>query len=320
MFVDDRWSADDIPLSHLKGPGVVLDIREKVKKNPLAELTVDDITSWTEANGPLPHGAVVFVLTDWNSWLGDKLPAYHSVVNITEFSGISLDAAKYLTALKGDSGLGVVGVGIDTSTANPTHVELFEDNIYVLENVAKLEMLPAKGFRVIVKPMSTKRVTDSTIPDNGFQVMMNPTNTTKEGIVPVRIFASIQVADDDASTSILDADDDDDASTSIPDADDDDDASTSIPDADDDDDASTSIPDADADAASTSIPDADADAASTSIPDADDDDASTSIPDADDDDASTSIPDADDASAHGAVTYLAPVLLVLIAVMHIITV
>ncbi|XP_069977896.1 uncharacterized protein [Penaeus vannamei] len=322
-FFKERWHADDIPLSRLMGPGVVLDIQEKAKKNPLAELAVDDITSWTEANGPLPDGAVVFVLTGWGSRYGDKL-AYFGTNNSDgsnlKFPGISLDAAKYLTALKGDSGLGVVGVGIDTSTANPTHVELFEDNIYVLENVAKLEMLPAKGFRVIVKPMSTKRVTDSTIPDNGFQVMMNPTNTTKEGIVPVRIFASIQVADDDASTSILDADDDDDASTSIPDADDDDDASTSIPDADDDDDASTSIPDADADAASTSIPDADADAASTSIPDADDDDASTSIPDADDDDASTSIPDADDASAHGAVTYLAPVLLVLIAVMHIITV
>ncbi|ROT82084.1 cyclase [Penaeus vannamei] len=58
----DRWHVDEIPLSRLMGPGVVLDIQEKAKKNPLAELTVDDITSWTEANGPLPDGAVVFVL------------------------------------------------------------------------------------------------------------------------------------------------------------------------------------------------------------------------------------------------------------------
>lgn len=45
----------------------MVDIQEKAKKNPLAELTVDDITRWTEVNGPLPDGVVVFVLTGWGS-------------------------------------------------------------------------------------------------------------------------------------------------------------------------------------------------------------------------------------------------------------
>nr|XP_027208026.1 uncharacterized protein LOC113801793 isoform X1 [Penaeus vannamei] len=183
-FFKERWHADDIPLSRLMGPGVVLDIQEKAKKNPLAELAVDDITSWTEANGPLPDGAVVFVLTGWGSRYGDKLAYFgsnNSDGSNLKFPGISLDAAKYLTALKGDSGLGVVGVGLDTpsldngaSTTFPTHVELFEHNIYGLENVANLERLPAKGFHVTVMPMKIREGSGG----------------------PARIFASIPDADD----------------------------------------------------------------------------------------------------------------------------
>ncbi|XP_037779583.1 isatin hydrolase-like [Penaeus monodon] len=185
-FFKDRWHVDDIPLSRLMGPGVVLDIQEKAKKNPLAELTVDDITRWTEVNGPLPDGVVVFVLTGWGSRYGDKQAYFGSNSSDgsnLKFPGISVDAAKYLTALKTDSGLGVVGVGLDTpsldngaSTTFPTHVELFKHNIYGLENVANLERLPTKGFHVTVMPMKIREGSGS----------------------PARIFASIPDAGDDA--------------------------------------------------------------------------------------------------------------------------
>ncbi|XP_047476766.1 isatin hydrolase-like [Penaeus chinensis] len=162
-FFEGGWHVDEIPLALLMGPGVVLDIQEKTENNPLAELTVDDITRWTEANGPLPAGVVVFVLTGWGNRYGDKQSYFGSNSSDgsnLKFPGISVDAAKYLTALKIGSEQRVVGVGLDTpsldngaSTTFPTHVELFEHNIYGLENVANLKELPAKGFHVTVMPM-----------------------------------------------------------------------------------------------------------------------------------------------------------------------
>ncbi|XP_042880405.1 isatin hydrolase-like isoform X2 [Penaeus japonicus] len=183
-FFKDRWHVDEIPLSHLIGPGVVLDIQDKVKDNPLAELTVSDITSWTDANGPLPDGVIVFVLTGWGSRYGNKSayfgPNSSGGSNLT-FPGISVDAAKHLTAYYNDTGRRVVGVGLDTPSVDngasvtfPTHVELFEHNVYGLENVANLEMLPGKGFQVTVMPMKIREGSGG----------------------PARIFATIPGADD----------------------------------------------------------------------------------------------------------------------------
>lgn len=45
--------------------GIVVDIREKVKKDPTAELMADDLMEWMDEHGPLPDGAVVLVLTGW---------------------------------------------------------------------------------------------------------------------------------------------------------------------------------------------------------------------------------------------------------------
>ena len=59
--------------------------------------------------------------------------------------GIGLDAAKFLTSYQATSGNRIVGVGIDTASIDvgnshlyETHVELFTNNIYGIENVANL--------------------------------------------------------------------------------------------------------------------------------------------------------------------------------------
>ena len=44
-----------------------MDIRDKVKEDPTAELTASDLMTWMNNHGPIPDKAVVFVLTGWGS-------------------------------------------------------------------------------------------------------------------------------------------------------------------------------------------------------------------------------------------------------------
>lgn len=60
-------SSNLLKFKYLLLVGVVMDIRDKVKENPTAELMADDLMAWMDENGPLPDGAVVLVLTGWGS-------------------------------------------------------------------------------------------------------------------------------------------------------------------------------------------------------------------------------------------------------------
>ncbi|KAK8405168.1 hypothetical protein O3P69_001619 [Scylla paramamosain] len=162
-FAYGKWSVTDIPLEHLICQGVVVDIRDKVKKNPAAELTASDLMTWMNNHGPLPDKALVFVLTGWGSRYGNKTEYFGITNNDTTklaFPGINPSAAQLLTGYEQASGKRVFGVGIDTasfdhgpSTKFETHIELSKANIYGLENVANLEELPTRGFEVIVMPI-----------------------------------------------------------------------------------------------------------------------------------------------------------------------
>ncbi|XP_045138655.1 isatin hydrolase-like isoform X2 [Portunus trituberculatus] len=158
-FAYNKWSVGDIPLEHLICQGVVVDIRDKVKKDPTAELTASDLMTWMNNHGPIPDKAVVFVLTGWGSRYGNKTEYFGITNNDTTklvFPGINPSAAQLLTGYEQASGKRVFGVGIDTasldhgpSTTYETHVELSKANIYSLENVAKLEVrsFPQEGLR-----------------------------------------------------------------------------------------------------------------------------------------------------------------------------
>ncbi|XP_064077723.1 isatin hydrolase-like [Macrobrachium nipponense] len=165
-FAEGKWSVEQIPLDHLMGPGVVIDIRDKVVKDPNAELTTDDVMSWLDEHGPLPNGVIVFVRTGWASRYSNKTAYFGTDKNDTTklvFPGISKGAAQLLVSHEAVSGNKVVGVGLDTPSLDygksqdfETHQTLMRANVYGLENVANLDRLPTKGFNVIVMPIKLR--------------------------------------------------------------------------------------------------------------------------------------------------------------------
>jgi kynurenine formamidase len=158
-FAEGRMSTDEIPLSGLIGPAVVVDVTDRVHEDYL--LTLEDLTSWEAEHGPIPDGGILLVRTGWDArwddrtaYLGTDLVGPEAVAEL-HFPGIGAEAAEWLAQNRG-----VVAVGIDTPSIDygqsedfRAHVILYAENIAGFENVANLDLLPATGSFVVALPM-----------------------------------------------------------------------------------------------------------------------------------------------------------------------
>lgn len=160
-FGEGKQAADEIPITRLVGPAIVIDITQACASNADYQLSAADITSWEATHSTIPGESIVLVRTGWGKFWGDKkkylgTDAAGDVANL-HFPGISREAAELLAQRK------IEAIGIDTASIDHgqskdfiTHQVLNGANIYGLENVANLERLPAKGATLIALPMKIK--------------------------------------------------------------------------------------------------------------------------------------------------------------------
>jgi kynurenine formamidase len=162
-FAEGRHTADQIPLTQLMGPAVVIDVVRQADSNADYRVTPGDVAAWEAAHGPIPGGAVVLIRTGWGSRWPDRarylgtIKTGAAAVPELHFPGLHPDAAQVLIERRVDA------VGIDTpsidygqSTTFDSHQRLFNANIPAYENVAHLDQVPATGSFVIALPMLIK--------------------------------------------------------------------------------------------------------------------------------------------------------------------
>jgi len=157
-FAEGKRSVDQIPVTQLVAPAVVIDISKKCTGHPDCLLQPADVTAWESTHGRVPAGSIALVRTGWGKFWPDKKRYMGTDVKgdsaHLDFPGIGADAAKLLVTR------GIVGVGIDTASMDygrskdfPTHGVINGADLYGLENVANLEELPATGATLIALPM-----------------------------------------------------------------------------------------------------------------------------------------------------------------------
>lgn len=161
-FAESGWSVDEIPLSHLTGKAIVIDIRTKTRLDPDYMLQVEDIAKWETQYGIIPNRAIVFLLTGWGQfwpdpsrYLGSPTPEDTTTLH---FPGFSAESISFLIDQRA-----IVGIGIDTASIDPgqsqtflAHQVLGKANRYAIENVAQLEKLPPNGATITALPMKIK--------------------------------------------------------------------------------------------------------------------------------------------------------------------
>ncbi|KAM7293258.1 isatin hydrolase-like [Ixodes scapularis] len=149
------WSVSQIPIQRLMFlPIALLDIQEQSASNPDYQLTVDDIRQWEDRNGRLPDGCLLLVRSgrakfwpDRTAYLGrDSRGRRH-------FPSISPNAARHLAEQRQVYGVGLDTPSLDVPGQTATHVILSARNIYNLENLADLSLLPNTGAHGVVLPM-----------------------------------------------------------------------------------------------------------------------------------------------------------------------
>lgn len=155
-FHDGLHTVDQIDPSEMLMPLVVIDVHEKVAKNPDYILTLDDIHDWESRHGEIPKGAFVAMRTDWSKrWPDDAKLANKDAAGVFHYPGWSMDVLKLLYEKRG-----ITASGHETTDTDPgvrtTHDDyslesyILSLNHYQIELLANLDQVPESGAVVWV--------------------------------------------------------------------------------------------------------------------------------------------------------------------------
>jgi kynurenine formamidase len=158
-FAEGKLAMDQLPLSQLIAPAVVIDVSAKAAADPDYRATSADVLTWEKRNGSIAAGTIVLLRTGWGKrwpdarrYLGDDTPGDASKLH---FPAYGKDAAELLVKERKVAALGVDTASIDHGPSKDFVVHQVANgaNVAGLENVANLEQLPEKGFWIVALPM-----------------------------------------------------------------------------------------------------------------------------------------------------------------------
>ncbi len=154
-FAEGKLAVDAIPVERLTGPALVIDVTAQAARDRDYRVTPADIVAFEKTQGIIAKGSIVLLRTGWaKKWPDRKAYFGDDKADNLHFPGLSADAARSLASR------GVAGVGIDTPSIDHgpskdfiAHQILAAADVYVLENVAAMDALPARGATLWALPM-----------------------------------------------------------------------------------------------------------------------------------------------------------------------
>ncbi|REJ79526.1 MAG: cyclase family protein [Acidobacteria bacterium] len=163
-FAEGKLTVDEVPLEKLIGDGFKIDVSKKTPEDRDYLVSVADIEEWEKANGRIPDGAILLLETGFGQFYPDKAKYLgtaergEEAIKKLSFPGLAPEAAKWLVDNRKINAIGIDTASIDRGRSETfdAHVTLMTNDIPAFENVANLDKLPAKGFRIIALPMKIK--------------------------------------------------------------------------------------------------------------------------------------------------------------------
>lgn len=158
-FARGGLTADEIPLSRLIAPVVVVDVSAKADADYL--VTVADLEAFEAEHGRITDGSILLIRTGWGqrwpdraAYLGTDMTGPEAVP-LLHFPGIHPDAARWIVENRAVAAIGIDTASIDfgQSTGFETHLVVYGADIPGFENVANLESMPPTGAFVVALPM-----------------------------------------------------------------------------------------------------------------------------------------------------------------------
>jgi kynurenine formamidase len=152
-FAPNGLFVDQLRIENLVVPAVVINITEKVRRDPDAVVTPDDIRAWERRYGRIPDNAAVLMASGWGARAG-SVEAFRNTDSsgVMHFPGFGKEAIDFLLTERRIAGIGVDTLSLDhgPSTTFAVHYTLLPTNRWGLENLANLESIPPSGATLFV--------------------------------------------------------------------------------------------------------------------------------------------------------------------------
>lgn len=150
-FHEGLRTVDQIDPKEMLMPLVVIDVHEKVAKNPDYTLQVADIDAWEARHGRIPRGAFVAMRTDWSKRWPDQAAMMNvDSAGVYHYPGWSKPVLKLLYEERG-----ITASGHETTDTDPGSATTKDDyslesyllglNHYQIEMLANLDQVPEAG-------------------------------------------------------------------------------------------------------------------------------------------------------------------------------
>jgi kynurenine formamidase len=158
-FHEGGACVDQIPVSRLMAPAIVVNVESACSRNPDYRISVADLTGWEKQHGRIPDNSILLIYTGWGKYWPDKkrylgTDKKGDVAGL-HFPGLSREAAEFLVTQRKVNGIGIDTASIDYGQSKDfiAHQVLSAAGLYNLENVANVDRLPATGTSLIALPM-----------------------------------------------------------------------------------------------------------------------------------------------------------------------
>lgn len=155
-FVEGLRTVDQIDLKEMILPLVVIDVHDKVAKNPDYTISMADVKAWETQYGKIPEKAFVAMRTDWSKrWPAPEAMANKDAEGIAHYPGWSLKVLKYLYEKRKITASGHEPTDTDPGIATSRGDYSLENyilsrNHYQIELLAHLDQVPEAGALVVV--------------------------------------------------------------------------------------------------------------------------------------------------------------------------
>jgi len=158
-FAESGAPVEQVPLTRLIAPAVVIDATVQAAADPDYRLTPADVEAFEQTHGRIAPGTIVLLRTGWSrrwgdrkAYFGDDTPGDATKLH---FPGYGEDAARLLVEGRDAAALGVDSPSVDYGPSQdfPVHRIAAPRGVPNFENLANLDRLPATGATVFALPM-----------------------------------------------------------------------------------------------------------------------------------------------------------------------
>jgi kynurenine formamidase len=185
-FVRGLRFQDEIPVTEMILPLVVLDVHEQVQRNADYCVSLDDVRAWESHHGPIPAESFVALRTDWSRrWPYQELMLNRDSEGIAHFPGWSREVLDYLYVTRG-----ITASGHDTTDTDggmvvsrreaPLEAFVLGQNKWQIELLTNLDQVPVHGALAVASWPKPKH--GSGFPARVFAICPELRETTGGGV------------------------------------------------------------------------------------------------------------------------------------------